>query len=56
MGKSDHLCEFICSLYKDEDQKFVTYQNTFEDYRNEMSAIDKVFVELIEFMDQSTDP
>lgn len=45
----------IGSMYKLEDQKFVTLQNTFEDYQHEMSLIEKVFVELIEFVDSSND-
>ncbi len=43
------------SMYKMEDQKFVGLQNTFEDYLHETSLIEKVFVELIEFIDGSSE-
>jgi len=42
-------------MYKMEDQKFVGLQNTFEDYMHETSLIEKVFVELIEFIDGSSE-
>ena len=42
-------------MYKMEDQKFVGLQNTFEDYLHETSLIEKVFVELIEFIDGSSE-
>ena len=42
-------------MYKLEDQKFVGLQNTFEDYIHETSLIEKVFVELIEFIDGSSE-
>jgi len=41
--------------FKTEDQKFVAFQNTFEDYQHEMSIIEKVFVELLEFSEISND-
>ena len=42
-------------MYKLEDQKFVGMQNTFDDYNHETSLIEKVFVELIEFVDGAND-
>ena len=42
-------------MYKVEDQKFVGLSNTFEEYNHEISHMEKVFVELIEFMEISSD-
>lgn len=42
-------------MYKIEDQKFVALQNTFEDYNHETGLIERVFVELIEFIDGAND-
>ena len=42
-------------MYKMEDQKFVALQNTFEDYNHETGLVEKVFVELIEFIDGAND-
>lgn len=49
--KKQYFAQNFDQTYKLEDQKFVTLQNTFEDYQHEMSLIEKVFVELIEFVD-----
>lgn len=53
IGKDYIVIQF--SKYKGEDQKFVALQNTFEDYKHEMSLIEKVFVELVEFVESSSD-
>lgn len=42
-------------MYKKEDQKFVGLQNSFDDFQHQTSLIEKVFVELIEFVDGATD-
>ncbi len=46
---------FVSRMYKKEDQKFVALLNSFEDFQQETSLIEKVFVELIEFVDGCTD-
>ena len=46
---------FLSRMYKKEDQKFVALLNSFEDFQQETSLIEKVFVELIEFVDGCTD-
>lgn len=38
-----------------EDQKFVGMQNTFTDYINEIGHTERVFVELIEFIEVSSE-
>ena len=39
--------------YKSEDQRFVGLQNCLDGYLEEISHIERVFVELIEFVDAS---
>ena len=41
--------------YKGEDQRFVGLQNCLDGYLEEISHIERVFVELIEFVDASPD-
>ena len=41
--------------YKNEDQRFVGLQNCLDGYLEEISHIERVFVELIEFVDASAD-
>ena len=43
------------NLYKAEDQKFVGIQNSFTEFQREIGAIERVFVELIEFMEESSE-
>lgn len=43
------------SLYKGEDQKFVGIQNSFSEFTREIGQIERVFVELIEFMEGSSE-
>jgi hypothetical protein len=42
-------------MYKKEDQKFIALQNSFDDFEHQTGMIEKVFVELIEFVDAATD-
>jgi hypothetical protein len=42
-------------MYKAEDQKFVAIQNSFTEFSKEVGNIERVFVELIEFMEGSNE-
>lgn len=43
-------------MYKVEDQKFVGIQNSFQSFTMEIGQIERVFVELIEFIEKSSQP
>ena len=42
-------------MYKKEDQKFVALQNAIDSTEHQTATIERVFVELIEFIDSATD-
>ena len=43
------------NMYRAEDAKFVSMQNTFEEYIHEIGHVERVFVELLEFIETSSE-